>query len=212
MPLDLAPLDRPEPVRLDMLSPGDGFTLWWDRSNGMSEEDIEGTVRYVAGTGYVAVRIRRTQGRLVEFVDKKNKAHSIMDYGVQDTEWACGTFVVPKENDMARVNKTAAAPVPAPAKTQTEKVAKEKKEKVPAGECLCGCGAEVNREFRPGHDARFYSQLAKLVDGKLKFGELSDRAKAKVKNVAGAKALLDAHKRPPTAANAPKAKAAAAKA
>lgn len=113
---------------------------------------------------------------------------------------------------MARVSKSTPAPEPAP-KTQTAAAPKVAKVKEPkGGECLCGCGETVGNRFKPGHDARWYSQLAKLVEGKLKFGQLSKRGQSEVKNVDGAKAALAAHKRPPTAANAPKAKKAKAEA
>jgi hypothetical protein len=40
------------------------------------------------------------------------------------------------------------------------------KTKIEAKHCLCGCGSEVAREFRPGHDARYKSQLIKAaIDG-----------------------------------------------
>lgn len=31
------------------------------------------------------------------------------------------------------------------------------------GLCLCGCGEEVTREFKPGHDARYKGQMIRLV-------------------------------------------------
>lgn len=33
----------------------------------------------------------------------------------------------------------------------------------PAGKCLCGCGAETKRSYRPGHDARHAGQVGRLL-------------------------------------------------
>lgn len=35
----------------------------------------------------------------------------------------------------------------------------------PRNSCLCGCGAPVNRSFRPGHDQRLRKAIEEAVGG-----------------------------------------------
>lgn len=86
--------------------------------------------------------------------------------------------------------------------TGREKAAKEKREtkaKIKGATpkdpkpCRCRCGELVNRDFKPGHDARYYGWMKKVVDGKMKFSELHPDIRKEVKTVEGAKAMYESH-------------------
>jgi len=49
---------------------------------------------------------------------------------------------------------------------------RNKKGQTKAGRCHCGCGNEVKRSFKQGHDAKLYGRARKLADGRMKFSEL----------------------------------------
>lgn len=57
--------------------------------------------------------------------------------------------------------------------TRTKKTTKAKKAEVKY--CLCGCGAEVSRRFRQGHDAKLLSMLKKVERGEMTKEELQER-------------------------------------
>ena len=58
--------------------------------------------------------------------------------------------------------------------------------------CNCGCGEQTTSRFRPGHDARYYSMLKKVVAGTMKFGELPRQMQTAMKNIAGCQAAIEA--------------------
>lgn len=62
----------------------------------------------------------------------------------------------------------------AKAKSGKPKVARTKKV-VELHSCECGCGEQVTRHFKPGHDARLKGALRKAAD------KGSDKAKAELK-------------------------------
>lgn len=99
-----------------------------------------------------------------------------------------------KEQTMARVLKLKA--------NAAAKKANEKKNPAPvkraantaANPCKCGCGELANKSFRQGHDGRYYGWLSKVADGRLKFEELASPIRKDLKDVAGVKAAVKAHK------------------
>lgn len=70
--------------------------------------------------------------------------------------------------------KPVAAKPAAAAKEKPVKVIKDKKKAAatPVGECCCGCGEEVARNFKPGHDARVHSWAKKVAAGEMKLSSL----------------------------------------
>jgi hypothetical protein len=72
-----------------------------------------------------------------------------------------------KKTEKVEVPKTKKAPAKKkkatpPAGPELKKLIK----KVGVGKCLCGCGAEVTRMFKPGHDMRLKSALKKAGKAK----------------------------------------------
>lgn len=215
MPLSLIPgSDPPLPVRLDSLRPGDGFYIWWANDRGRADADAAGVVLRVV-PGYVKVRVRYKDVDVADFVDGDGKAHYFEAAKVKETEWSRGTLVV-KEESMAngeeQVESTDEAVPYRSAKAAARKSAaslkppktngkaaksngKAKKVLGPneGGACWCGCGETVTRRFKPGHDARFYSQLKKVIDGDMKFTALSKPAQKELGDIKGVKSAYAAH-------------------
>lgn len=81
--------------------------------------------------------------------------------------------------------KAAAAPKEA-------KAPREKKEVV-LSPCGCGCGEQVARRFKMGHDSKFYSGLRKVDKGEMKFNELPGIVQKTVKDKAGVRSALVEH-------------------
>ena len=49
------------------------------------------------------------------------------------------------------------------------------KSKGPKPKCWCGCGRNVTRRFKPGHDSKFHSKVKRVVLGELKFDDAVKR-------------------------------------
>lgn len=190
MSLRLVPVEQARAVAIRHLAPGSTFSLWWDRASGRHEREVRGVLLSVHGDGYARVRIRYDDSEQeVEFKDASGKDRSFTSHKTETVEWSAGTLVIEEENEMAKeATKSAALKVKdAPA---------AKGPKVPENDCLCGCGEKVFNRFKPGHDARYYSQLKKVVAGDLTFGKLSKAAQKVLGNNAGVKKELDAHFKP----------------
>ena len=71
------------------------------------------------------------------------------------------------------------APPPAPRKSVSQ--------------CLCGCGRPTAKTFAPGHDARFYGWLRRLVDGRTEWGHLNQAVRDYVGTPAHAAGILAKH-------------------
>lgn len=189
------PVEQVPPVAIRTLAEGDRFSLWWDSESGYHETQIKGEVLYIR-PGYARVRI--------SYRDENDPETTSLKY--ETTEWSAGTLVI-KEDAMAETTETTKGAkkgklAPAPekgkdkgAKAETAKAPKAAKTKNP---CLCGCGELVGNRFRPGHDARWYSQLAKINNGDAKFSSLSKESQKLLGDMSGVKKAIADHKRPPS--------------
>lgn len=86
-------------------------------------------------------------------------------------------------------SKPVAVPTPKAAPKAAAKPAPESK----LNPCGCGCGEQVKRAFKQGHDARYYGWLKKVGDGRMQFQELPKSVQASLKDLSGAKKALAAH-------------------
>lgn len=71
-----------------------------------------------------------------------------------------------------------------------EKVVKDTTQLKP---CKCGCGEQVKRTFKPGHDARYNSLLKKALAGTMAWDELPLAIRVEYKSFAGLKANSKVH-------------------
>jgi len=83
----------------------------------------------------------------------------------------------------------APAPPPAPAPAPAPPPAPRKS----VSQCLCGCGRPTAKTFAPGHDARFYGWLRRLVDGRTEWGHLNQAVRDYVGTPAHAAGILAKH-------------------
>jgi hypothetical protein len=87
---------------------------------------------------------------------KRSKTRTTTDTkGEEMAKPTATTKAVAKKVAPAPVKKTAA-----PVKVKAEVV---------QNPCICGCGAMVNKNFAPGHDARFHGWMKKISDGRMTF-------------------------------------------
>ena len=56
--------------------------------------------------------------------------------------------------------------------------------------CACGCGGTTNSLFQQGHDARVYSTLRKIAQGKAKLASLPEAVRTDKKLLASMKAKV----------------------
>lgn len=76
---------------------------------------------------------------------------------------------------------------PAPVKVKKEK------EPRPKNECLCACGGITGGRFVPGHDARYYGWLKKVVANTMEFKELPKPVQKLLVDIKGVKKALAEH-------------------
>jgi hypothetical protein len=204
--LSLLPVTDPVRVRIDSLQPGDRFRVWWEGDTGA----IRGCLLRLA-PGYARVTIRYPEAKVVDFVDSEGKGNHYVGHKTDTTEWSRGTLVIKEEGVMADEVEEGAvvetetkgkkkglnlAPKGKAAKAAKPKAnGKAKKALGPneGGDCWCGCGEKVTRRFKPGHDARYYSQLKKIIAGELTFNKLAKPAQKELGDLKGVKAALAAH-------------------
>lgn len=97
-----------------------------------------------------------------------------------------------------KARAAAAAPskgkAPAAAKGKAA-VAKAPREAKPKEEnpCTCGCGGVTGGRFCPGHDARYYGWLKKIVKAEMEFRELPKPVQKALVDIKGVKKALEAH-------------------
>ncbi|MFI5282468.1 MAG: hypothetical protein ACHQ0J_04995 [Candidatus Dormibacterales bacterium] len=104
----------------------------------------------------------------------------------EDTMSVKGTKIATKSAAKTTKSKTKAAPVVEVAKPKAKALSP----------CMCGCGAETQSRFKPGHDARLHSRLineaiagSKAAEKRLdELGWLPSLAKAKASRDAKAAA------------------------
>lgn len=195
-------------VPIATLAPGTPFVL-------AGEVPIRGVV-VLRNTSRVRVRLEAPAKR-VEFTDKEGRHFDFESTSGGQTDWSGGTLVFKEEDVMGETATAAEAAVvknprlvafkqkmaakkvegakPAAKPGKTAKPAKpaKEKEKPSLKPCGCGCGEQVTRRFKPGHDARFYGWLRKVADGRMKFEELSPFVRKQVGDIKAVKALVKEH-------------------
>lgn len=60
-------------------------------------------------------------------------------------------------------------------------------------DCLCACGGKTGGRFVPGHDARYFGWLKKVVAKEKEFSSLPASVRKALVDVKGAKAALAKH-------------------
>lgn len=153
-----------------------------------------GTLVYKTGTDEAVretwLRKRATPGggRVSENSDQgpEKFAHSVSFHpgSFESEEQQAAKAANKKEDKMAKTNGAAKA---------APKAARAPKAPVETKPCLCGCGEDVTRRFRPGHDARMFGWFKKVVDGKMEFKDLPKQVQLRVRDKAGIKKELAAH-------------------
>lgn len=98
-----------------------------------------------------------------------------------------------KEEKRTMAKTTTKTPEKGNGSTKAAKAPKAPVALTPDGKCLCGCGEQVTKRFKPGHDARMFGWFKKVASGDMDFNDLPKAVKARVKDKAGVKKELAAH-------------------
>lgn len=199
--------------------PGDVFRAIWD--GGKYTKWKKGRLlRLSQGCAYVRVEIPIEEDVKFHRPSDDKDFEFTATHKILKTEWSLGTLVEkldpheggeeqffppePQGDEMAEVkSKTGVSLKPSAANKAeattgnggngaAEKPAKVAKEKV-LTPCGCGCGEQVARRFKMGHDSKFYSGLRKVDKGEMKFGELPPIVQKAVKDKAGVRNALVEH-------------------
>lgn len=171
--------------------------------------DLTGIVLKIT-KGYVQVRYTDNAKKRVEFIDKAGALHKFEGTATHVSEWSTETRVQPLDPEgtvmfekLKKVQEATAKKLQngEPVKGRkggTQRAIERKDEKVVKDTtqlkpCKCGCGEQVKRTFKPGHDARYNSLLKKALAGTMAWDELPLAIRVEYKSFAGLKANSKVH-------------------